>query len=433
MVLALGQRGGSGPLSILRFELLLLGNFAHRIRLLQRDVLQCTTGATGAPYAGVVRQQAQAGDPDAGSDRHREEGHLPGSFQVIQRLVLHAPNVHTGGGLVLLQALLSGWERKDIELTLILDQRAGQRLVIPVGGRATWVPTTARARLAAEMTLQQHANVPDCLVLCFHGLPPLLPNRAKNIVFQQNRNYLGLNPLSEFSGRTRIRLLVERMLSKAFRHRVSKYVVQTPTMQRELEHWFRSGRTDTKGPDAAVLPFMQFPIEASAVPAAQAHWDFSYVADGEAHKNHRNLLAAWILLAQEGMRPSLALTLTKRDDRLAQEIDEAVRIHRLSITNLMELSRAEIFRLYEDSRALIFPSTSESFGLPLIEATRAGIPIIASELDYVRDVCTPDQTFDPRSPTSIARAVKRYLKVIEADPELLTPAEFWNTLLKQSM
>lgn len=352
---------------------------------------------------------------------------------MTRRVVLHAPNVHTGGGLVLLQALLSGWDRKDIELALILDQRARQRLVIPDRGRVTWVPTTACARLAAEMTLRQHANMPDCLVLCFHGLPPLLPNRAKNLVFQQNRNYLGLNPLSEFSGRVRIRLLVERMLSKAFRHRVSKYVVQTSTMQRELMHWFRSGRTDAKGPDAAILPFMHFPLNASAVPTAHARWDFAYVADGEAHKNHRNLLAAWILLAQEGLRPSLALTLTKRDERLAQEIDEAVRIYRLSITNLTELSRAEIFRLYEDSRALIFPSTSESFGLPLVEATRAGLPIIASELDYVRDVCTPVQTFDPRSPTSIARAVKRHLKIGEADPELLEPAEFWNTLLMQGI
>lgn len=352
---------------------------------------------------------------------------------MTQRLVLHAPNVHTGGGLVLLQALLSGWERKDIELTLILDQRARQRLVIPDGGRVTWVPTTARGRLAAEMSLRQYANASDCLVLCFHGLPPLLPNRATNIVFQQNRNYLGLNALSEFSGRTRIRLFIERMLSKAFRHRVAKYVVQTPTMRRELVRWFRSGQLDAKEPNAVVLPFMSFPVEASAVPAAQARWDFAYVADGEAHKNHCNLLAAWILLAQEGLRPSLALTLTKRDDRLAQEIDDAVRIHRLSITNLTELSRAGVFRLYEDSRALIFPSTSESFGLPLIEATRAGLPIIASELDYVRDVCTPVQTFDPRSPTSIARAVKRHLKAGEADPELLEPAEFWSTLLKQGM
>ncbi len=59
--------------------------------------------------------------------------------------------------------------------------------------------------------------------------------------------------------------------------------------------------------------------------------------------------------------------------------------------------------------ALIFPSKTESLGLPLIEAASAGLPIIASELDFVRDVCVPNETFDPYSSTSISRAVKRLL------------------------
>ena len=39
----------------------------------------------------------------------------------------------------------------------------------------------------------------------------------------------------------------------------------------------------------------------------------------------------------------------------------------------------------------------ESFGLPLLEASSIDLPIIASESDYVRDVCEPAQTFDPNS------------------------------------
>ena len=78
---------------------------------------------------------------------------------------------------------------------------------------------------------------------------------------------------------------------------------------------------------------------------------------------------------------------------------------------------------------MIFPSTSESFGLPLIEATHAGLPILASELDYVRDVCSPVQTFDPTSPVSIARAVKRFLAAPEPALQLRSPQEFWRELL----
>jgi glycosyltransferase involved in cell wall biosynthesis len=78
---------------------------------------------------------------------------------------------------------------------------------------------------------------------------------------------------------------------------------------------------------------------------------------------------------------------------------------------------------------MIFPSILESFGLPLVEASLMGLPIISSELDYVRDVCVPVQTFDPHSPVSIARAVKRFLCLPISTVELHTAEEFWRALL----
>ena len=58
---------------------------------------------------------------------------------------------------------------------------------------------------------------------------------------------------------------------------------------------------------------------------------------------------------------------------------------------------------------MIYPSKIESFSIPLIEANEYNIPIIASELDYVRDVCNPVETFNPNSAKSISRSVKRFL------------------------
>ncbi len=163
---------------------------------------------------------------------------------------------------------------------------------------------------------------------------------------------------------------------------------------------------------------------------AQQEWDFVYVADGEAHKNHRNLLQAWQLLAQDNLKPSLALTLSSRDAGLKQEVALATEQIGRHIRDLGQMPRAEVLGLYANARALIFPSTSESFGLPLIEASYLGLPIIASELDYVRDVCVPADTFDPHSPVSIARAVKRFLGCPEPTVILRTPAEFWAELLQ---
>ena len=71
----------------------------------------------------------------------------------------------------------------------------------------------------------------------------------------------------------------------------------------------------------------------------------------------------------------------------------------------------EISLIYSKCKALVFPSFVETLGLPLIEAKRYELDVLASELDYVRDIVEPNETFDPQSSLSIYRAIKRYLKI----------------------
>ena len=73
----------------------------------------------------------------------------------------------------------------------------------------------------------------------------------------------------------------------------------------------------------------------------------------------------------------------------------------------------------------------ESFGLPLIEAKQVGLPVLGSELDYVRDILNPEQSFDPNSPVSIARAVKRHLGMNVTPVHLLDAQEFLLRLLER--
>ena len=96
----------------------------------------------------------------------------------------------------------------------------------------------------------------------------------------------------------------------------------------------------------------------------------------------------------------------------------------LKIINLGWLPQSEVLLQYQSCRSLIFPSLRESFGLPLLEASKLNIPILASELDYVYDVCEPEQTFDPSSPQSIARAVTRFLKIKPPKRKVQDPKDF---------
>jgi glycosyltransferase involved in cell wall biosynthesis len=340
----------------------------------------------------------------------------------VTRLILFAPNVNTGGGLVLLQALLS-----DPQLPpgpMFLDARAADRLVLPQGSDVRWVRPRVSDRFGAERALANTARAED-LVVCFHGLPPIFRSAARVVVFLQNRLYLSQNPLSDYPWRTATRIAIERTISRVFRHRVSRYVVQTPSMRRALLAW-HGGQ-----PVVSVCPAVDKQIAAlrpsHETPAVVR--DFIYVADGVGHKNHARLLDAWRLLAAEGLRPSLALTLGERDQALVKVVEEAALRDGLNITNLGQIGRESTFEAYRSSRAMVFPSTAESFGLPLIEASRLGLPIVASELDFVRDVCDPVQTFDPNSAVSIARAVRRFLGDKEQGLTFLTTADFVRELL----
>jgi glycosyltransferase involved in cell wall biosynthesis len=155
---------------------------------------------------------------------------------------------------------------------------------------------------------------------------------------------------------------------------------------------------------------------------------FIYVASGEIYKNHVNLLTAWSILAEEGIFPILILTI---DDNtlLYEDISNQVKKYKLEVYIKPKLPREDLLSYYGRVSALIYPSFFECFGIPLLEASNSNLPIIASELDYVRDLIDPDETFDPHSPRSIARAVKRFLKCEEKRNNVLTAEAFNKELI----
>ena len=258
--------------------------------------------------------------------------------------------------------------------------------------------------LRAERRLQKLCSKGDIL-LCFGNLPPLFRTSARVFVYVQNRHLIGPYHLSEFPWLVRLRIRIERHWLRFFL-RDATPLVQTETMAQELFKYL--------GCDAKIIPFLPHSVPANSL-SSRALYDYVYVASGEPHKNHRRLLEAWVLLYHRGLRPSLHLTLD-----LARDAELCALIERLKQQYELQISCAtypsdEISGLYAQAKALIYPSLFESFGLPLLEAAKAGLPILAAERDYVRDVVQPVTSFDPESSLSIARAVLRH-QGLEADP-----------------
>lgn len=347
---------------------------------------------------------------------------------MTSRLFIQAMNVHQGGGKVLLNDLLAALPPGDV--TVILDNRMAVVQEVSDAVKIHRIKPTIWQRLKAEWWVSRNLKAGDQL-LCFGGHPPIFRCSGEVLVFVQNRYLIEPIALDEFSFKTRLRIRIERLWFAARVSQVNFFIVQSPSMKASM---IASGIAN--GRPVWILPFMNhaegyqraFDLTQARV---QTKPDFLYVASGEPHKNHRRLVEAWCLLAEKNIFPTLKLTINQNDFKeLCDWIEAKIRSHNLRIENLGSLPHDAILANYKKVGALIYPSTFESFGLPLIEARRAGLHIIASELDYVRDIIDPEQSFDPKSPVSIARAVERFLGIHQEPIRLLNAGAFVEYLIK---
>lgn len=340
-------------------------------------------------------------------------------------LIIQAMNVHQGGGLSLLVPLLDSAAAHGPAIAL-LDERLKDARVWPQNLQARWVKPTIKARFKAEVWLRRRA-APDDVVLCFGNLPPLWRLPCRVVVFVQNRLLIDSTALDIFGWKTRLRLQVERKWLARTADHADSLVVQTPSMQRLACEALGFPRAKVSiCAFTAIAPGGGTPAPGALPSTARSpKAEFLYPASGDPYKNHRVLVSAWALLAAQGLRPTLHLTIDRAlYPELAGWIETARLQGGLSIVNHGYLSAHELGALYGAATALVYPSLLESFGLPLLEAQAAGLPVIAAELDYVRDVVVPEQSFDPHSAVSLARAVQRFLQQPAATAELVTATEF---------
>jgi len=84
----------------------------------------------------------------------------------------------------------------------------------------------------------------------------------------------------------------------------------------------------------------------------------------------------------------------------------------LSVSDSVHLTgwipRDQLYQLYERAQAFIYPSTFEGFGMPVLEAMAAGVPVACSDIAPLRDVAGDAALFfDPLDEDAIAGALER--------------------------
>ncbi len=134
-----------------------------------------------------------------------------------------------------------------------------------------------------------------------------------------------------------------------------------------------------------------------------------YVGRPQPHKNLRRLVDAFAKLKHT--YPELYLVLAgKKDAVYQQHLDY---IERSSIKDVLVtgfVSEGELRWLYEHTAAYVFPSLSEGFGLPALEAMAHGAPVVSSSATCLPEIYRDGALyFDPENTADIVEKVAEVL------------------------
>lgn len=300
------------------------------------------------------------------------------------RVIVYAPGAFRGGARTLLLELCRGLRSgRDV---LVHDAR----LPDPPDGPVC-EPVTNRpfARLSAELRLRRMTR-PDDLVICFSSLPPLLAQAAPTVIYFQNVEILA-------SARMRFRVL--RWLLRLCHRRAYRVLCQTSPVVERLR---------AIGIQAARRPFLAeglvVPVSVPLPDAPLEQLSFFYPGQPHPHKNHARLLTAWAAARDRAPMP-IRLHLTLDPDA---PILSGIDLDAAGIVPIGWLTSNQIAEVYRAADALVYPSYSETVGLPLLEAHAAGLPVLASDLPFAREFVQPWTVFDPMDPDAIAEAIVRF-------------------------
>jgi glycosyltransferase involved in cell wall biosynthesis len=134
-----------------------------------------------------------------------------------------------------------------------------------------------------------------------------------------------------------------------------------------------------------------------------------YIGRPTPHKNLERLIDAFIKLRAQ--HPQLMLVLAGKKDANYQRIESGVQARGIRGVYFTDfVSEARLRWLYENCSVYVFPSLSEGFGLPGLEAMIHGAPVVSSDA-----TCLPEiygdaaHYFDPLDTQSMVDAINEVL------------------------
>ncbi len=130
------------------------------------------------------------------------------------------------------------------------------------------------------------------------------------------------------------------------------------------------------------------------------------VGQGSPYKNHLNAVRGFLEAFRD--RPEFRMILVRRASGPDKALERLLRSPeaRARVITLPYVTPAVLNALYNRARIVLHPSYYEGFGLPLVEAMAAGVPLVTSSVSSMPEVVGPAALLvSPGDANAIARAL----------------------------
>lgn len=314
-------------------------------------------------------------------------------------LLVDSTYINNGGGKTLLLFFITELKNRKIDYFILIDERL-KDLCFQLSYKNNYEiiePSEFSRKLFYKKNINKFNKI-----FCFANVPPpvYMKNKKTFIFFHNTLITSSILQKNNYDLKTKINFFIKRIYIFSKNRHQYNWIVQTKTMKKSLNMnlWIDNKKIH-------IIPFYDNFNFTNPNYIEREKNSFIYIAEGVSQKNHINLLKAWnILSSKYNYYPKLYLTINISNSKLINLI-ENLNYKGLKIINLGICDKSTITNLYLKSEFLIYPSISESFGLPLLESINFGCKVIASNLPYVHDIISASDYFNPFNPNEIAEIV----------------------------
>ena len=298
-----------------------------------------------------------------------------------------------GGTEIYLRNLLGALAELDCtnEYVIFTNRETGRDFV-PERANFTWAPQPVRAVFRPSRILWEQLVLPLAIrrhrveVLFNPGFTaPILCGCPQVTVFHDLQHKRHPEYFRWFD------LPFWRLLLWASAHRSSRLIAVSASTRDDLLRFY--------GVPAEVV---HHGVEPRFLEIAEMRQPSDYILCVSTLHPHKNLDRLLRVYAQTPGLPQLIITGLK--GFAAKEIGKLASVH-VRITGW--IPREELYELFRGACAFIYPSTFEGFGMPVLEAMAAGIPLACSDIPPLREIAGSTVVyFNPESDGEIAGALK---------------------------